>query len=223
MAMLGKGRALTQLEGGISRANQALNGFDFVSGGLNADEAKRFAVSGVTSMVREALLRSYAASGIKTVTGQLKATVGSAGVTIGRGKLRIAMRGGLPNKHYAKASALNYGAVRQPYKRYSDQQLLGGRAKRTLKRATLQNAGKLSARELRRFQKGVKQRHVNANTGFVQTLHRDAFKIGDASVVKPKPYFYISGADQKLISDKITALVNQYINRKLGVKTKATA
>lgn len=72
----------------------------------------------LTGAVRSALLASYSASRLGTFskdyksTGQLRAAVASSVVVATPRGLRISMPAGLPNKLYARAGALEYGAVR---------------------------------------------------------------------------------------------------------------
>ena len=218
----GKSRGLKAMKNSVSALDVQIRGMRSLGEKrLDHGALERYIQSAMRVMVKEALMRSLLASGVKLHgednTGELEKAVRNPVIQLGKNILRISFRSTLPQKILTYASAVNYGAVRNSGG-------LGKRAKKTLKTAVLKNRA-LSERELRRFTKGVNQVHdgrMVKRGSFKGMTEGDARKllqgrlgkkmnVGGASIIKPKPFFFLSSADKKAIAAKFQELYEQFM------------
>lgn len=220
---LGKGRGFKSME----RAADALEVrvrevTEFRGHALDQTRLRKFALHKIKKLVISSLLRSLAASGVRNKSGKLKRAVANSRIWIERGKLRIAFAPGTPQDVMRYASSVNYGALRASGG-------LGARAKLSLKRAVLKDQ-ELTKRQLSSLAKGVKQRHGDKviARGAFKGLSTDAARkllsgklggklsIGGSSIVRPKPFYYISASDKKRIAVAFENAFQEYIAREIG-------
>jgi len=211
MAILGKGPGLKKMSNSLSRADSAVIKIKrFERLGIDVKKLPKVIVKALIQDVRQALLNSLRRSGIKSRSGNLRLAVSTASVVFVNGRLRFSFPAGLTEKLYRYGSSLNYGAVRQP-KGTSAADKLGGRARRTLKKAVLRGK-KLTKRQKRRFDQGVKQVHDG------KALIKKPIDLGAVKVIPPKPYFFLTKADEVKIREKFTEifefLIRKIINKK---------
>lgn len=226
--VLSAGRGLRAMKNSMSKLEVQVKGLaDLGTRRLDRKSLEWYITSSITKLVRASLLRSLRKSGVRRRSGSLEAAVAAAEVSIGKDKLKISLKPSLSNKLLRYASSVNYGAVR-------DAGGLGAKAKRTLKSAIMKDRA-LSERELRRFTKGVRQKHetrvIKKGTfhGMTEAEARKALEgklggkpnIGGTTIVLPKPYFYISASDKKLIAEKVMELYREYFNDVWGRKRAA--
>jgi hypothetical protein len=161
--------------------------------------------------IQSALLSSFMKSGVKVDSGRLVRAILSSSVVLVNGRIRIAFPEGAPNDVMTYGASINYGRV------CDGGQGLGEKAKRTLKKAVFKG-GKLSKRQMRRFEKGYSGNFVNANTGFVEKKIWKPVKIEGCKVVPPKPFYYIQPAHQAAIREKFYKLFDIWLRRKFRAR-----
>ena len=223
MRVYGKSRGLKAMKNSASVLDVQIRGMRSLGEKrLDRGSLERYIQNAMRVMIKEALMRSLLASGVKINQGEkrphfLEKAVKNPVIQLGKNVLRISFSSTLPQKVLTYASAVNYGAVRNSGG-------LGKRAKKTLKTAVFKDRA-LSERELRGFTKGVNQVHdgrVMKRGSFKGMTEGDArkllqgklgkkMKIGGASIIKPKPFFFLSAADKKAIAAKFQELYDQYM------------
>jgi len=201
----------------VSRLDVAINNMRSLGAtALDPNRLQRYIEKAMLSMVKDALMKSYHQSGVKTGKGRIERALNGVDVKIQKGKLRISMNAG--DAILTQASSVNYGAVRNSGG-------LGKRAKKTLKAAVFGNRA-LTEREMRRYTKGVNQIHDGrivkrgSMHGKSEAEVREMLRgklggnrsIGGATFVKPHPFFFISASDKKRIYTKFEELYQAFLN-----------
>lgn len=223
---LGKGRGFKAMERAANDLSVRVREITAFRGhSLDQTRMRTFALRRIKKLVISSLLRSLAASGVRNKSGRLRRAVANSRIWIERGKLRIAMANSTPQDVLRYTSSVNYGAIR-------DSGGLGAKAKLSLKNAILKDQA-LTKRQLASLAKGVKQKHG------INVVTRGSFKgqseasvrkllggklggklsIGGASVIRPKPFYYISVIDKK----RIAAAFEQAFQDYIAQETSATA
>jgi len=202
---------------------EKLEGVVDKGGGLRA-LANRAALR-VRPNVITMLLGNYRGSGLKVVTGQMQNAIANSRVDVAwkgserrpsGAKLRIAMNveeaatEDTPAKLATRSGALHSGAVYVPRvkrtiidlptgeKRQGFSPLIGARAKVTLKRALSKAA--------------VDEQGLGwlGRRGLARELFRDKgnkWKFGKITVIKPRPYFYLTSAQEEAVMELFTLAV----------------
>ena len=185
----------------MPKSRDSLGGSEAVDFGATADSVAQLAsklkdpriflgraAAAVAPMARQFLLANVTASGLARRTGGLAAAVGAATVSLGRRGLVVAIPGGFSDQRYRQVASLNYGSVRQSRPRRAILTSLGGRrgtrkagvlggaAKRTLKKMALGQA--ISGRAAEGLGKAIR----GGFTGGVALQ-------GGASVIPPRNFF----------------------------------
>lgn len=178
-------RAFQGIQNGLGRAVQAMKSIDQAlehadPTGLRWKLAKE-AAAWLTPYVRQHLLQNFAAAGIQNHTGKLRAAVASTVVGVTKNGLVVRFPPGLDEKLYRVGSSINYGAVRRP-----KGVKIGERAARSIKKAVLRGK-KVSEKTLQE----VNQVHDG------RKLHRARIDMGGVSVIRPKPFYYLTAAQKK--------------------------
>ena len=198
--------ALDKISQSAAKIDQKISRNVFAESRINAEAILLEALRAIRPLIIGALNRSLALSGIKRKSGDLSRAVSDPLILIGQGQIKVAFRDGLPEKLYTYANSLNSGAVHAAG--------LGGRAKRTLKRAAFEGRA-LSARERRRFEKGVTQKHKD------RVIQKGAFDVASAKVIPAKPFFFFSSADKDRIGKEFARQYRDAVKRRATRRVRA--
>jgi hypothetical protein len=208
--------ALNTLQAGASKLGVAMKNMRVLGMNvLDPNRLKKYIEKKILAMVKDALRKSYQQSGLKTDKGRIKRSIEAVEVRIVKGRLRIAMEGA--DAVLKQGASVNYGSIRNA-------KGLGKKARRTLKKAMLQNRA-LTERELRRYTVGVNQIHKGvaiereALHGMSAEEARKALagklnarmSIGGTTIIKPHPFFFLSGADKNRINKRFKELYQAYL------------
>lgn len=236
MAMPGAAlRSTKQIALGIDQSLVRLSALDKVLGAQA--QILREAALDVKPLMRAQLQRNFASSGIQSHTGKLAASVSGVHIDLAGGGLKATLADTGAYKKtsvHRVAGALNYGAVRQARPRRRIRQtvigstipdrvgkkgILGDKAKRTLKKIGLGQA--VSQRALASLQGGIHGRHVKRK-GAGTNLKNDTSRsvaVGDAVVLKPRPFFYFSAAQREAAAEAFRAAVQRRVDARMkGVR-----
>jgi len=219
LKLLSRGKSFMKLSNSINRMDTKARGVTPLN--ENRIDQKNLInqiVPKLKPMIVSALRKSYAKSKVGTFTppgkykggptGRLRRALENPRITFMNGMLRIGFPANTPNDVLVYANSINSGSVRQPKTAKNSIDRLGGRAKRTLKKAALQGRA-LNRRERRRFEKKLKQVHDG------RIMERNPFKLGTAKVIPPKRFYFISAADARRIGREFRRLLNQALARTL--------
>ena len=207
----GKGRGLNRMPQAVSRMDVAIQRIDLLERGLaDRSGAANFLLKEMKADILSALMASYRRSGLRRVSGGIASAIMASTINLVNGKVRIAFSDATPKDVIRRATSLNYGSVHQPRAGVGPEDKLGSRAKRTVKRISLEGS-KLSKREARRFEKKLSQANVPGKLANV----KNAFRMGTATVVAPKRFYFIGKADFARIQKKFSMLFTRWLERKV--------
>lgn len=94
---------------GLDAVNEQLDDYQKVIDNKNAIHKE--ACEEVTPFFQDRLSTNLAASGVKSVSGNLKKEIADAQVVPAKSGIIVKMKSGLKDKEYKKAAALTYGAI----------------------------------------------------------------------------------------------------------------
>lgn len=225
------------------KANQIAGEMRFLERltGARRELARQAAVA-MAPLVRSMIEANVEIAGIKSHTGTLRRAVRQVKTGLSRDARAVVWfwPAGLtgyktqPN-FYAVANALNYGAVRSPKKdrfvpdlpqarvatnangsqRYERRDVIGARAKRTLKKLAL--GGRVSARARRALAKGrVGRKGGLAGLTLSEGVDLGDLKVADRSVsmgghtvIRPRPFFQLSPAQKQRLAAAFDAKLSE--------------
>jgi hypothetical protein len=207
-----------QTADGLSRLEKSLGDIDNIAGKLASVSDEQFsaaletALSPVAEKVRRDMIDNFKRAPVRRRTGKLAQAMEALIVEpMIRGRsVSISVRmpsnvsdyeskSGYKTPFYTAASAVNYGALRQGKER-----LLGEKAARTAKQAAL--GQRLSARQAKHQSK----------IGVVLDSKGLTIQGRKASVIAPRPFFYLTEAQRKEAEDMLNNEVEFALIQMLG-------